>query len=412
MLTRLRSADGYAVPIALMLMVIMLGFGFASLGFVDGETKSSRVERTHEARLNLTEGVLAAQIFQLSRGWPSAVEKEMPLSCTQGDAAPSCPQPSQLEGQFAQIDMNLGPEWIVQVRDDDATVADPNAGQYYDDATVLDNARWDANVNGEMWVRAEAQLGDKPRVLVARVRVEQRPVTPPAAPFVAGAFETGNNSPNKVIISSPLPGVVRCETSSTSDTCIKYVSGQIEPVGKVESNPDLGSVLGDGMSEALRQTAKAKGTYYATCADVPGGNPSGEVVWVESGNCIFQGNMIVNPVTKRGLFVINNGTLTLRGSVQWWGMLYVLNEQGCGSTTDASPCLGTDTVAEVTGTPTIFGGLFIEGAGRLTTGNSGGSGNCQQCDPQIVYREESGQPVTAYGTAGIIQNTWRELLPN
>src|SRR5918995_7189885 len=143
MLARLRSTDGYAVPIALMLMVIMLGFGFASLGFVDGETKSSRVERTHEARLNLTEGVLAAQIFQLSRGWPSAEEKAMPETCTQTDSAPSCPQPSQLEGQFAQVDLSLGPEWIVQVRDDEATEADPSAGQFYDDATVLDNERWD-----------------------------------------------------------------------------------------------------------------------------------------------------------------------------------------------------------------------------------------------------------------------------
>ena len=411
MLARLRSADGYAVPIAIMLMVIMLGFGFASLGFVDGETNSSRVERTHEARLNLTEGVLAAQIFQLSRAWPSSEEKKMPDSCTQGDAAPACPQPSQLKGQFKQVDMNLGPEWTVKVRDDDATLADPSAGQYYDDATVLLNETWDANVNGEMWVRAEAELGGKPRVLVARVRVEQRPVTPPAAPFVAGAFETGNASPNKVIISSPLPGVVRCETSATNDSCIKYVSGQIEPVGKVDSNPDLGSVLGDGMAEALRQTAKAKNTYYETCADLPANNPSGEVVWVESGNCLFQGNMVVNPVTKRGLFVLNKGTLTLRGGVQWWGMLYLLNAQDCG-VAGATPCLGTDVVAEITGTPTILGGLFIEGAGRLTTGNSGGSGNCQQCDPQIVYRAESGQPVTAYGTAGIIQNTWRELLPN
>jgi len=408
--SRLRSEDGYAVPIAIMLMVIMLGFGFASLGFVDGETKSSRVERTHEARLNLTEGVLAAQIFQLSRGWPSAVEKQMPVSCTQTGAAPECPQPSQLEGQFQQVDMNLSPEWNVQVRDDDATPTDPTLGQFYDDAAVLDNARWDANVNGEMWVRAEAELDGKPRILVARIRVEQRPVTPPAAPFVAGAFETGNNSPNKVIIESPVPGVVRCADASSA-TCIKYVSGQISPVNKVESNPDLGSVLGDGMAEALKQTAIAKKTYYPTCADIPGGNPTGEVVWVESGNCTFQSNMTVNGTTKRGVFVLNNGTFTLRGGVQWWGMIYLLNAQGCGSGAGAAPCFGTDGVAEITGTPTIFGGLFIEGSGRLTTGNSGGNGNCQQCDPQIVYRSESGTPVTAYGTAGIIQNTWRELLP-
>ena len=63
----------------------------------------------------------------------------------------------------------------------------------------------------------------------------------------------------------------------------------------------------------------------------------------------------------------------------------------------------------ITGTPTIFGGLFIEGAGRLL-GQQRRERQLPACDPQIVYRSESGSPVTAYGTAGIIQNTWRELL--
>ena len=35
MIDRLRRADGYAVPIAIMLMAIMLTFGVAALGFVD-----------------------------------------------------------------------------------------------------------------------------------------------------------------------------------------------------------------------------------------------------------------------------------------------------------------------------------------------------------------------------------------
>ena len=49
--SRLRSEDGYAVPIAIMLMAIMLGFGFAALGFVDGETEvlARRARRTSRA---------------------------------------------------------------------------------------------------------------------------------------------------------------------------------------------------------------------------------------------------------------------------------------------------------------------------------------------------------------------------
>ena len=45
-----------------------------------------------------------------------------------------------------------------------------------------------------MWVRAEAELKGKQRILVARVRVESVPLSPPEAPFVAGKFNTGNNA--------------------------------------------------------------------------------------------------------------------------------------------------------------------------------------------------------------------------
>ena len=156
MIARLRCEDGYAIPIAIMLMAIMLVFGLAALGFVDRETESSRVERTHEARLNLTEGVLAAQIFQLSRGWPSASREALPMTCTQAGAAPECPQPSQLEGQFSQVDFNLNPTWNVQVRDDDHPTDD--AASTTTTPRCSTTRRWDANGNGEMWVRAEAEL--------------------------------------------------------------------------------------------------------------------------------------------------------------------------------------------------------------------------------------------------------------
>jgi hypothetical protein len=408
MIARLRRNDGYAVPIAVVLMVIMLSFGLASLAFVDAETGSSRVERTHEARLNLTEGVVAAQIFHLSRGWPSTVAKQLPASCTETSSDSLCPQPAQLRGQFSAVDFKLDPSWDVQVRDNDSSVS---TGQFYSDATVLNRPTWDQNGDGEMWVRAEGLLADKRRVVVARVRVEKRPLSPPAAPFVAGSFNTGNNSGNKVIVESDTPGVVRCSTTSTSDDCIRFHDGQISPVGSVQSDPDRISALSDGMADALKQMAMNNGTYYATCPS----NPSGEVVWVESGNCSYQGNLAVNSGSKKGVFIINNGTLQLSGGVQWWGLIYALNAQGCGTLPGAS-CINAgsgnnDAVVDVTGTVTVHGGIFIEGMGRLTTGNSGGNGNCANCQPNLVYDPSVAMNITAHGTAGIIQNTWRELLP-
>jgi hypothetical protein len=413
MISRLRRSDGYAVPIAIILMVIMLGFGVAALGFVDSETNSSRRERTHETRLNLTEGVVAAQIFQLSRGWPTRSDQELPVSCTETAASSGCPQPAQVLAQFSGVDFKLDPSWNVSVHDNNSSPS------FYDDATVLAAPRWDSDGDGEMWVRAEGTLEGKRRIIVARVRVEERPLNPPKAPFVAGAFNTTNNGGSKIIVQTDTqhPGIVRCDNTTypqpTDNPCVDFESGQISPVGSVQSDTSRTDALPDGMADALKQQAINSRTYYEnTCP----ADPSGDVVWVENANCSYQGNMKVNQTRKQGVFIVNRGTLDIQGGVEWWGLVYMLNAQGCGSQAGANPCIHTsggnqDAVVSLTGTATIHGGIFIEGSGRLNLGSSGNAGNCSNCLPNLIYDPSVALNITAHGTAGIIQNTWRELLP-
>ncbi len=167
------------------------------------------------------------------------------------------------------------------------------------------------------------------------------------------------------------------------------------------------------MADALKQMAINNNTYYATCP----ANPSGDIVWVEQGDCSYQGNLSVNGSSKKGVFILNRGTLQLAGGVQWYGLIYALNAQGCGTASPSGSCINagngnSDGVVDITGTVTIRGGVFVEGAGRLSTGNSGGNGNCANCNPNLVYDPSAGLNITAHGTAGIIQNTWRELLPD
>jgi len=413
MIAHLRRSDGYAVPIAIILMVIMLGFGVAALGFVDSETNSSRRERTHETRLNLTEGVVAAQIFQLSRGWPTDSSKAATVPCTETATDARCPRPAQVLAQFSGVDFSLNPRWDVSVHDNNTSA------QFYDDATVLTAPRWDSNGDGEMWVRAEGKLEEKRRVVVARVRVEKRPLDPPKAPFVAGAFNTTNNGGTKIIVQTDAehPGVVRCDNTTyaqpTDNPCIDFESGQISPIGSVQSDTSRADALPDGMADALKQTAINNNTYYPTSCPA---DPSGDVVWVEQANCTYQGNMKVNQTTKKGVFIVNRGTLDIQGGVEWWGLVYMLNAQGCGSQSGANPCINTsganhDTVVSLTGTATIHGGIFIEGPGRLNLGSTGNAGNCSNCLPNLIYDPTVALNITAHGTAGIIQNTWRELLP-
>ena len=410
----LRGNGGYAVPVAMMVMVVMIGFAMATLAYVDAETNSSRRERTHEARLNLTEGVVAAQIFQLSRGWPTSAAKALPTDCTQVATNPLCPQPAQLKSQFTAVDFKLNPTWSVQVRDNDIAAS---TGQYYTDADVLSRPTWDANGDGEMWVRAEGVLEGKHRIIVARVRVEKRPLKPPKAPFVAGRFNSGNNGSNVIVKTDPdVYGIVRCDSggyaSATDNECISYVNGQISPVGMVRSDINTGGAIPDGMADALKQMAINNNTYYANSCPA---DPSGDVVWVENANCNYSSNLKVNATTKKGVFIINRGTLQISGSVEWWGLIYALNAQGCGPSSN-SGCVSSaggyhDGVVQITGTTTIHGGVFVEGDGRLTIGNSGNAGNCNACQPNLIYDPTVAFQITAHGTAGIIQNTWRELVP-
>jgi hypothetical protein len=407
--------DGYAIPIAMMVMSAMLIIALGAIAYADRETDSSRRERTHESRLNRAEGVMAAEIYKLSTQWPKAALTD----CTETSASVDCPAATQVKAQFKGVDiLKFNPTWDIRVRDNVQTVPptmcnDPGRPQYYSDAQVLTQPAYDANGDCQLWVRASGTLEGKQRVIVAQVRVESRPIQPPAAPFVSGSFNTGNNSGNKIVVDTGgYNGVVRCDTdpSGHNDDCISYATGQISPVNMVKSDPTAGSALDPSLVDVLRQMAIKAGTYYATTCPA---TPDGDIVFVENASCSYAGNDPVNGVTKRGIFLINRGTLKITGGMQWWGVIYALNTQDCGQT-GGGPCLTdsgqNDVVVELSGSPTLHGGIFVEGSGRLAIGASGNSGNCASCLPNLVYDPNVTLNITAYGTAGIIQNTWRELI--
>jgi len=244
MTRRLLRHDGYAIPIAMMVMSAMLIIAFGAIALADRETDSSRRERTHESRLNLSEGVMAAEIHWLSTSWPDHDIAD----CTQASTGTDCPSPAQVKAQFKGVDVvKLTPTWTIQVRDNKdtgATCNDPSRPQYYSDAEVLNLPKYDANRDCQLWLRVAGSLNGKQRVIVAQVRVENRPIAPPAAPFVAGSFNTANNSGSKVIVDTGgQNGIVRCDTDPAlhKDNCIDYATGQISPVDQVRSDPAAGA---------------------------------------------------------------------------------------------------------------------------------------------------------------------------
>ena len=412
---------------AVMVMAAMLIIALAAIAFADTESQSSQRERQSEARLNLTEGVLAMGLYQLSHNWPTLAPGFEDCTHTSTPAtAPHCFTAGDLKANYSQIDLSRSPEWIVEVRDDVGAPTTPGAcdpsasgmAGYYDES-VRNGANYDANRNCQLWVRAEGEFNGRKRVVVTKARVDTRAVQFPIGPFVAGSFNTGNSSGSKVIVDGGgYSGQVRCVAES-DPTCKDFNGEQVSNPGSV-SSPKLGDpsppdkVLDTPMLDALRQTAIQNNTYYSTTT--PGrttcpGDPSGAVVFVEDLSCGYAAGPAVNGQTHQGIFVINKGTLKLSGNREWWGAIYLANAQGCGSSATASPCINSkgykDVVAEVTGTGTLHGGIYIDGKGRLSLGNSGNSGHGL---PNLVYDQAVFPPLQVYGTAAMIQNTWRELM--
>jgi hypothetical protein len=389
--SHLRSEHGYAVVTALVLTTLMLTIGFAAFAFVDTEQKQSGRERERESRLNLTEGALSSQTFLLSRNWPESVSSAYPASCTESSTDPKCPDAAQLKSHFSAVDFKLNPTWTVQVVDNPGV-----PGRFYSDSLLETAARWDQSgpqelPDGEMWVRAEGRLDGRKRVVVARVRVAKELLPLPAnSAFVAGKVETGNSG-NKVIATGG--GIVRCPNgangqdppSHKDNSCEGFDPGQVVGAVKPDTNTPANLVSPSAL-ESLKARADALGTHYSTCPS----NPAGEVVFVDKGNCTYEGGGVINSAGKPGMFIVKEGTVTVRGNVTWWGIIYGVNAQN-----------STGTVVEASGNSDIRGAVYVDGAGTLSLGQSKNN---------LTYDQGVAQTRYVHGTAGIIQNTWRELI--
>ena len=212
--SRLADARGSALIPALLITAILLGFGMASLSLVDGEQRDSRRERERESSFQLAEGVLNAEIYRLSTRWPGKVSTPYPSECTATSTHADCPGGATLQANFSGPDYTRPTSWKVQVRDN----ADGAQKNFYSESLINGSTTYnDANGDNFLWVRAEADVAGRKRVLVALVEAENVTLNFPNATLVAGKFEVSNNG-NKVMIDTNgvnnewTPGdiIVRC----------------------------------------------------------------------------------------------------------------------------------------------------------------------------------------------------------
>jgi Tfp pilus assembly protein PilX len=413
--TNLQGERGNVVVTAMILIGVMLALGLAAMARVDNQTRQSQKQRQGESTFNLVEGALTQQIFILGRRGTGTVTTPYPAVCKTGqDTDAFCPTTAKLAlnyDQASQVDFDPAEtKWYTWVRDNGST-PDPTAvDTYWTDALLGDPAtgvggrpRYDQNKDKLMWVRAQARVRGRDRAIVGLIRIEPRPVTLPAYAILSGRFETtnnGNHSAQIVDTSGSLGVAVRCGPDGgegPTGGCLVYESdkGQISPdvteTGYGPATPE--PTLSEDDLEALLDVARANGTYYTSKP----ASLSGDVVVLDGGSAAdwkYTGNDQFNSAADPGLVIMLSGKLELSGTTNFFGLVYHANNNPESSAVD---------LVRVHGNAQIRGGVIVDGPGGVQGGSSG--------QLNIKFDANAFQNINAFGTAGVVQNTWREIAP-
>jgi Tfp pilus assembly protein PilX len=396
MRARMREERGNVLVISVTMLALMMALGSAALSTVDTQTDVVMKERRHESTFNLAEGVLNAQTFVLARLGTGSATSQFPAYCAPASTEALCPDGDQIARSYdpaVQGDYT-GATWTTEVRDNPS-------GTFYNSTTVSSAPRYDANGDQQLWVRAKAQARGRQREIVALISVEFRPIDFPRFALAGGWFKTSNNGRKVIVDATGSLGVgVRCGLPPQSSSCLDYQpsKGQLEPAGAYQLNyPSTPGVLPDEL-RALEDQARASGTYFSGCPS----NPNGQVVVIESGACSYNnsapaapgGAKCCNTSAKPGLLIMKCGSLSFGGNIEFYGLVYVPNVSSSGSWCSSGAVITTQ------GTSLIKGGAIVDGPGGIVSGSSG---------MNIQFNPNAFDNIRTTGTAGVVQNTWREV---
>jgi hypothetical protein len=395
---RLMREDGDVLVIAVVMVALMLVVGGAAMSTVDTQTDVVKRDRQHESTFNLVEGVLNGQTFVLGRLGTGNVANPFPENCTHAVVATLCPNPEQLRRTYsnaAQNDYDSAVTWWTQVRDN------PN-GTLYSPTAVAAAPRYDSNGDSRLWVTASATVRDRTRTIVALIAIEKRAITFPNFALVGAYLESSNSGNSTLIDAADSLGIaVRCDSPPQSSDCLDYSTkhgGQLEPPGAYQLDyADETAIRPDELAD-LEDFAKASGTYHTTC---PSASPTGAVVVIESGNCSWT-SACCNSPTQPGLLIVKCGSVEFGGDVNFHGIVYATNR----TTTEVTGSWCSEEVVVTTrGNAAITGGVLVDGPGGIKIGSSGKKEN----GGNLVYSAAAFSNVQVAGTAGVVQNTWREI---
>ena len=379
----MRDESGFALIGAMLILIILIGIGLSLVALSDTQQNLSGSERVRESSFNLAEAALNAESLQLGRSWPTSTAPATTTCDPTTSSVSYCPSPSAIGNGYntgdyaASCPGSAPPLWKTQVHDNGVS----GQSQFWSTA-VNTQPSYDANGDGMVWVRSWAQVQCKTISMVGLV-------SPTSVPFsisdsvVTANFLSTSNQGKKVIIDtlgsyaqppSIRPGpaaqpskiVLRC--TGVPSGCANYAAnkGQIQPPA-VQTNATVASqALTAVQLQALEQQAAAAGTLYtSTC---PANNTPSAITSPASGApVVVQGpcnisetsNGSINSATNPGVLVIENGTLTLGGTVNFYGLIYMVNKQA-----------SSGVVLTIQGNATVQGAVNVDGNGGVMAGSS------------------------------------------
>jgi hypothetical protein len=392
----LKQERGTAIVVAIALMTMMTVVGLAAYSFVDTQQVESMRERQRESSFNLAEATLNSQSFVLSRRWAgsaTAYANTTPTCSNTSAPALYCPDPTQLSAAYNTPDYATGSTWKTTVWDD-------VSGPFYNGSTVESTAtpHWDQNANRRVWVKAETTVRGRRRTLVALVQVQEHIEFLPKKVIIAGQFELTPNGNGIYIKTNPDATsdhkvTLRCNiaTPGCSEFTPDKKNPQLDPPGAIEGQQFVGEdALSDDTKERLKERAIADGHYFKNVCPTDS-QLSGKVVWVEG--CPlgkYTKDNVWNAQGASGILIWADGVLELGGKSTFWGIVYHLNND------DSSD----NEVLRLRGGLTIHGGAFVDGPGGIDVGSN---------QVNITYDEGAFVGVSSYGSASIVQNSWRDI---
>jgi Tfp pilus assembly protein PilX len=403
---RASDEQGFVLVSAIVLLTVILGLGLGLLLFTDNQQKASAQEQASESAFHVAEAALNAQVGQLPRAWPSKSGEAYPERCTATESSPNgCPTPGSLNVGYPSAGTTTCPasqkdawgspdtnEWTTYVRDD------AGKSQYFNSTTEQPELTYDANEDEKLWVRAVGVVQCRVVTLVTQVARQQITVNFPKDTAVGNWFNVTNTGKKVIVNTEGEPPVgetgpisMRC-SGLTKAECEQWSESkkQISP-NTTGAPPTPSPILNEAQTEALKAEAQAAGTFHsAALGNCPSTleEMSGLPAYVEGcGNLHITGG-VGNPVSP-GFLILADGTLELKGSAEFHGVIYARN-----------PSNSSGPVVILGGTTTVWGAIDVDGNGGLEFGSS---------KANLIYEPKAILNLKAYAGATPTRNTFRVL---